>query len=59
MSVQLTHSGAFADQHVTGVRPKGPSAVFNAQSFGYPLEMSEADMDTVQQEFVQVITLSI
>jgi 2,4-dienoyl-CoA reductase-like NADH-dependent reductase (Old Yellow Enzyme family) len=51
--VQLTHSGAFADAGVTGVRAKGPSAVFNPATFGYPAVMTADDMAEVAAAFVR------
>lgn len=50
-AVQLGHAGWFADPHVTGERPMGPSAQFSPHGGTRSRAMTLADIERVTQDF--------
>lgn len=57
-AIQLGHCGYFANREVTGVKPMGPSRVFNTYGLGWPRVMTEEDMERVADDFARAAVLA-
>ena len=57
-AVQLGHAGWFADPHVTGQRPIGPSAQFSPHGGTRSHAMTQADIDRVTQDFASAAAMA-
>lgn len=52
-SIQLGHSGYFADKRVIGTQPLGASRVFNTYGLAFPRAMTEGDLARVQSKIAR------
>lgn len=52
-SIQLGHCGYFANKHVIGGRPLGPSRVFNTYGLSFARPMTEGDISRVIEDFAK------
>ena len=57
-SIQLGHSGYFADKRVIGGRPLGASRVFNTYGLAFPRPMTEEDLARVIEDFARAAALA-
>ncbi|HEX8951673.1 MAG TPA: NADH:flavin oxidoreductase, partial [Polyangia bacterium] len=58
-SIQLGHSGYFADKRVIGGRPLGASRVFNTYGLSFPRPMAEDDLARVIDDFARSAALAV